>query len=126
MTQKDDYESSPSFLNKRFIKFIAIATAVVIISVFVAAFVKYGISTSNMILSDYFFIVGIVLLILGVLMRTVAWVVHKRFVLKPNNDNEYDVFKARIVLKFLSKTFSFVGFINVIVSLIFLVLYYNE
>ncbi|WP_352418849.1 hypothetical protein [Proteiniborus sp.] len=126
MTQKDDYESSPSFLNKRFIKFIAIATAVVIISVFVAAFIKYGISTSNMILSDYFFIVGIVLLILGVLMRTVAWVVHKRFVLKPNNDNEYDVFKARIVLKFLSKTFSFVGFINVIVSLIFLVLYYNE
>lgn len=126
MTQKDNYDSSPSFLNKRIIRFVAIATAIVIIIVFLAAIIKYGGSITNMVLSDYFFIVGIILLIIGIFMRIVAWIIHKRFVLKPGGDNESDVFKARIVLKFLSKTFSFIGFMNVIISLIFLVLYYNE
>ncbi len=80
----------------------------------------------NTILSDYFFTVGIVLLIVGALTRTAAWIIHKRFVLKPSDDNENDVIKARIVLKLFSKIVAFIGFINIIVSLIFLVLYYYE
>lgn len=126
MAEKEKSDISPSIFNKRIMKFLAIATVIVIIIVFSAALIKYRGDISNTVLSDYFFVTGTILLIFGVLMRTMAWIIHKRFVLKPKDDNESDVYKARVVLKFLSKTSTFIGVINIAISLIFLTLYFNK
>ena len=67
---------------------------------------------------------GIVLLILGALTRTFAWLVHKRSILKPRDENVADVEKAKLALKKISKLLSVVGAINIILSLIFVAIYY--
>ncbi len=126
MAQNDDNDRLVTLFSMKIMKKVAAATAILLMLVFFLAFIRHGRGITNTILSDYFFTVGIVLSIAGALMRTAAWIIHKRFVLKPGEDNENDVIKARIVLKLFSKIFAFVGFVNIIVSLIFLVLYYYE
>lgn len=111
-------------LNRKGIKLISIATGSLVLAVLIFAFIKHKRFTDTRILSDYFFTLGIALLILGALTRTFAWIVHKRYILKPRGESESDVTKAKIVLKILSKAISIIGAVNIILSLIFAGLYY--
>lgn len=126
MAEKDNKDDAPVLFRKKNMQKTIIATIILIITVFLIAFIKHGDNITNTILSDYFFIVGIVSLIVGVFSRTVAWIIHKKFVLKPSNENENDIIKARRTLKLFAKICAYIGFVNIILSLIFLVLYYSE
>jgi len=102
-----------------------IITLLIILIVFIIVFIKYKTQISSRILSDYYFTVGIIFLILGALSRTLAWIIHKRSILKPRGENENDVLEAKVALKSIAKNLSIIGFANIIMSLIFLILYYN-
>lgn len=110
--------------SKNNIKGIFLAICIISLVILIVSFIKHGRLVNSMILSDYFFVVGIVLLIIGALTRTFAWLVHKRSILKPRDENEVDVEKAKLVLKKMSKILSIIGFINIIISLIFVAIYY--
>lgn len=125
MADKDSRNNAQYILEKKNVKRVTIAASSLIIIIFLVAFIKHGSLVNSKILSDYFFIAGIVLLIVGALTRTFAWIVHKRSIIKPGNENEDDIIKAKLALKFLSKILSIIGFVNIVVSIIFAVLYYN-
>lgn len=126
MTDKNnkDNKDISYVLNRKGIKLVSIATGSLVLAILLFAFIKHKRFIDTKILSDYFFIVGIVLLILGALTRTFAWIVHKRYILKPRGESESDVTKAKFVLRILSKVISIIGAINIILSLIFAALYY--
>ncbi len=124
MTDKNNSERQNYVLNKSNIKRIIIAISLESLIILIIALIKHGRFANSKIFSDYFFVVGIVLLILGALIRTFAWLVHKRSVLKPRDENENDVAKAKLALKNISKTLSVIGFANIIFSLIFVAIYY--
>ncbi|SCG83107.1 hypothetical protein DW1_1536 [Proteiniborus sp. DW1] len=121
MTDNNNNRRQQHVLNN---KGIFLAICILLLVIIIIAFIKHGRFVNSMIFSDYFFVVGTVLLILGALTRTFAWLVHKRSILKPRDENEDDVAKAKLVLKKASKTLSVIGFVNIIISLIFVVIYY--
>lgn len=123
MKEKD--AKSNGLVKKKKIKRTCIMTLLTILIVSLVAFIKYKTQINSIVLSDYYFIVGIVFLILGALARTFVWIIHKRSILKPKDENEEDVLKAKLVLKSIAKTLSIIGFANIIMSLVFLVLYYK-
>lgn len=115
--------SSSFFKNKHFKKFL-LATLTLDILIFIIAIIIHGKSISSIILSNYFFTVGIILLILGTFSRGIAWGVHKKSVLKPHQDNENDLLIAKDKLKLLAKILGFMGLISMLISLIFAINYY--
>lgn len=123
MTDKDN-KGITYVLNRKGIKLVAMATGFLMLAIFLFAFIKYRKLIDSKILSDYFFTAGIILLILGALTRTFAWIVHKRYILKPRGESESDVTKAKFILKILSKVISIIGAVSIILSIIFAVLFY--
>ncbi|TAH63930.1 MAG: hypothetical protein EWM50_00845 [Gottschalkiaceae bacterium] len=124
MSKKHRNNEAIKLLRKKILIKIAIVTLALIGIVFLVAFIKHGKQVSSVILSDYYFVVGTIILSGSVLMRIFAWLIHKRFILKPGNFSETDTMNARMLLKFLTKVLLIIGTANIILSLIFTVVYY--
>lgn len=124
MSKKYRNNEAIKLLRKKILIKIAIVTLALIGIVFLVAFIKHGKQVSSVILSDYYFVVGTIILSGSVLMRIFAWLIHKRFILKPGNFSETDTMNARMLLKFLTKVLLIIGTANIILSLIFTVVYY--
>lgn len=124
MSKKDRNIEAIKLLRKKILIKIAMVTLVIIGIVFLVAFVKHGKQVNSIILSNYFFVVGTLLLAASVLVRIFAWFIHKRFILKPGNFSETDTMNARMLLKFLTKVLLIIGSSNIIMSLIFTLVYY--
>lgn len=120
----DNKNERQQYAVKKNIKGLFFVTFILALATLIFAFIRHGKLVNSMILSDYFFVMGIVHLILGALTRTFAWLVHKRSILKPRDENVADVEKAKLALKKISKLLSVVGAINIILSLIFVAIYY--
>ncbi|SDY61071.1 hypothetical protein SAMN05660462_00445 [Proteiniborus ethanoligenes] len=124
MSKKHRNNETIKLLRKKILIKIAIVTLALIGIVFLVAFIKHGKQVSSVILSDYYFVVGTIILSGSVLMRIFAWLIHKRFILKPGNFSETDTMNARMLLKFLTKVLLIIGTANIILSLIFTAVYY--
>lgn len=124
MSKKHRNNEAIKLLRKKILIKIAIVTLALIGIVYLVAFIKHGKQVSSVILSDYYFVVGTIILSGSVLMRIFAWLIHKRFILKPGNFSETDTMNARMLLKFLTKVLLIIGTANIILSLIFTVVYY--
>lgn len=124
MSKKHRNNEAIKLLRKKILIKIAIVTLALIGIVFLVAFIKHGKQVSSVILSDYYFVVGTIILSGSVLMRIFAWLIHKRFILKPGNFSETDTMNARMLLKFLTKVLLIIGTANIILSLIFTAVYY--
>ncbi len=117
-----DYDYS-FFKNRHFAKFV-ITTIVLVILTFIASLIFNGKNITSRIISDYYFVVGIILLILSSLSRVIAWGIHKKSVLKPHQDNQRDTLIAKDKLKLLSKILAFIGSVYILISLAFLFIYF--
>lgn len=110
---------------KRNVKRLFVLTALVIFIVFMVALIRHKSNISSVILSDYYFMVGIAILALSVLTKLASWTIYKRHILKSKGEDENNVHKARMVLKLITKILYFIGFVSIIISLFFLFIYYN-
>ena len=119
---KQDFNSN-FFNNKNFKKFL-LATLIFDVLILIIAIIVHGISVSNRILSNYYFTVGIILLILSSLSRGIAWGIHKKSVLKPHENDQNDLLIAKNKLKLFAKILGFMGLISMIISIIFALIYY--
>ena len=111
------------FRNKNFKKFLLVTVALVAL-IFIIAVIFNGKNISSIILSDYYFVVGIILLILSALARGVAWGIHKKSILKPHQGNQNDSLLAKDKLKLLTKILAFMGAVNMFISLLFTMILY--
>ncbi|KNF09487.1 hypothetical protein CLPU_3c02670 [Gottschalkia purinilytica] len=70
------------------------------------------------ILSDYFFIEGIVIIILGAVSKILSWSIHKKHSLNRFKGDENSLIEAKYKLNNLFKILGVVGILQILVSLI--------
>jgi len=111
------YYDTRFFKNKHFNRFLLVTIAVVILT-FIASIILEGKNLNIIRVSNYYFIISISLLMLSAVMRTFAWSIHKKSVLKKHGDSEKDLILAKGKLKLFTKVIGFIGFISLLISIV--------
>lgn len=109
------YYDTRLFKNKRFKRFLLITLTIVIL-VLLAAFIMEGKNINIIRISNYYFTVGIIVLILSVMVRVFAWSIHKKSVLKEYENSERDMIVAKGKLRLVTKILGFIGFVCLMIS----------
>lgn len=104
------------------IKRSLIYSIIITILTIIIAFIMNIKSLNKMVLSNYFFIISNIILLIAAISRIISWSIHKKSALKRYKDEvgrENDIIDAKYKLKIISNSFFIIGTIQIIIALIF-------
>lgn len=96
---------------------------IIVFLVIIFAYIMNVKNTNKVIISNYFFIVSSIILTLASISRIISWSIHKKHALnKYKSEKEIDIIDAKYKLRVISNSFFIIGFIQLLVSIVFAVI----